>query len=80
MDQFKFNLLYTVYSLPNIILPFFGGVLIDKIGARTAILLFSTIIMIGQLVCVWGASNLSFWTLITGRVIFGMGSESLNVS
>ncbi|CAD8147015.1 unnamed protein product [Paramecium octaurelia] len=80
VDQFKFNLLYTVYSLPNIILPFFGGVLIDKIGARTAILLFSSIIMIGQLVCVWGASNLSYWTLITGRVIFGMGSESLNVS
>lgn len=40
-------MLYTVYSLPNIILPFFGGVLIDKIGPRKAILLFSTIILIG---------------------------------
>lgn len=47
IDQFKFNLLYTVYSLPNIILPFFGGVLIDKLGPRTAIVLFSVLIMIG---------------------------------
>lgn len=48
-------MLYTVYSLPNIILPFFGGVLIDKIGPRKAILLFSTIILIGQIICVVGS-------------------------
>lgn len=27
-----FSLLYTIYSLPNVILPLFGGVLSDKIG------------------------------------------------
>ena len=73
-------MLYTVYSLPNIVLPFFGGLLIDKIGARLAILIFSTIILLGQLVCYFGALYSLFWLMIVGRVIFGMGSESLNTS
>lgn len=47
ITNLEFNLLYTVYSLPNIILPFFGGILIDKLGARVAIMLFSTIIVLG---------------------------------
>lgn len=29
-----FSLMYTVYSLPNIVLPFFGGIFIDRIGVR----------------------------------------------
>ena len=30
----KYNLLYSVYSYPNIILPLFGGVMIDKLGLK----------------------------------------------
>jgi len=30
--EYMFGLLYTIYSLPNIILPLFGGVLTDKYG------------------------------------------------
>lgn len=80
ITNIEFNLLYTVYSLPNIILPFFGGILIDKMGARTAIMIFSTTILVGQAICIVGAYYLKFWVMIVGRVIFGMGSESLNAS
>jgi len=31
-NEFKYNLLYSVYSYPNIILPLFGGLMIDKLG------------------------------------------------
>lgn len=34
IDSTDFSLLYTVYSLPNIVLPFFGGIFIDRIGVR----------------------------------------------
>ena len=34
LSSLQFNLLYTVYSTPNMILPLFGGVLVDKIGAE----------------------------------------------
>jgi hypothetical protein len=47
-----------VYSFPNIILPFFGGVLVDKIGVRFGIFVFSFILIIGQ------ASN-SFYLVFT---------------
>jgi len=28
----KYNLLYSVYSYPNLILPLFGGLMVDKLG------------------------------------------------
>jgi len=34
LTTFQFNLLYSIYSLPNIVLPLFGGYLIDKIGKK----------------------------------------------
>jgi MFS family permease len=37
-SDFYFNMMYSIYSLPNIVLPLFMGSLIDRIGA----LLYST--------------------------------------
>jgi len=31
-SESKYNLLYSVYSYPNLILPLFGGLMIDKLG------------------------------------------------
>jgi len=33
-SDFQFNMLYSVYSLPNTVLPLAGGILMDKIGIR----------------------------------------------
>jgi MFS family permease len=43
-----YSLLYSVYSLPNIVLPFFGGVFVDRFGARVCLLVFTFFIVIGQ--------------------------------
>ncbi|RHZ21561.1 hypothetical protein DYB37_007906 [Aphanomyces astaci] len=37
--EFLYNLLYTLYSIPNIILPFCGGFLVDRLGARVTLLI-----------------------------------------
>lgn len=74
------NLLYSVYSFPNIILPFFGGILVDKIGVRVAILLFSGLLILGQLIFTYGVYEISFTWMIVGRVVFGFGGESLTVA
>ena len=42
-----FSLLYSVYSLPNIILPLISGVLIDKYGDQFMTLIFAAIICVG---------------------------------
>ena len=34
ISKTKVNLLYSVYSLPNIILPLLGGIFLDKIGVK----------------------------------------------
>mmetsp|Transcript_11707 Transcript_11707/g.11650 ORF Transcript_11707/g.11650 Transcript_11707/m.11650 type:complete len:152 (+) Transcript_11707:252-707(+) len=84
----KYNLLYSVYSYPNIILPLIGGVLIDKIGINFSIVLFSTLLVAGQgvfaiagFVGESGEDHVStaFIIAIIGRVVFGLGGESLNV-
>ena len=42
----EFNLTYTVFAFPNIFLTVIGGVLIDKIGVRKGITLFSICIAV----------------------------------
>ena len=45
-----FNLLYTVYSIPNIFLPFLGGFFVDKFGVRTCLVSFVSLITLGAAV------------------------------
>ncbi|CAI5741537.1 unnamed protein product [Peronospora destructor] len=47
-DQYEvlFNLLYTLYSIPNIFLPSF--VLVDRFGARVMLFAFSMAILTGH--------------------------------
>jgi len=73
-------MLYSVYSLPNIILPFFGGMLIDRMGVRFSIFVFSSILILGQLVVVISAYKFEYYSMLVGRCIFGIGSESLNAA
>jgi MFS family permease len=47
IDNFQYNLFYSVYSLPNIILPLFGGYFLDKIGIRLGLVLIMSTITIG---------------------------------
>jgi hypothetical protein len=46
-SESKYNLLYSVYSYPNIILPLFGGLLIDKLGIGISIIVFSSLLTLG---------------------------------
>lgn len=43
----QWSLLYTVYSMPNMILPFFGGLLLDLIGYEVGLIVFTTVLTIG---------------------------------
>lgn len=75
------QLLYSVYSWPNTVLAFFGGLLIDKyLGIRTAALLFTSLVVCGSLLF-WVGLRFTYFPLMVGsRVILGIGSESLGVA
>ena len=42
-------MLFSAYSVPNILFPLFGGILIDRIGVRSGIVIFSSVLVIGQI-------------------------------
>jgi len=73
-------LFYSIYSLPNMVLPLFGGVMIDKIGIKLSLMIFTTIVTIGQMVFAIGGSSDSFALMMVGRFIFGLGGECMTVA
>jgi MFS family permease len=75
-----FSLLYTLYSIPNIILPFFGGFFVDKVGVRLCLIIFVVLIAAGQVVFAFGVSIKSWPVMFIGRIIYGFGGESISVA
>jgi MFS family permease len=86
MSNFQYQLLYSFYSLPNIIIPLFGGYFIDRLGKRNGILVFASIVGVGQFLftvsthAVMSSEGFGHFLAIFGRFIFGIGGESLSVT
>jgi len=79
MSEPTFGLLSSVYSWPNVVLPLFGGLFIDRMGVRVAILFFTSLVLVGSCLFTLGLWTDSVALLVVARVIFGMGGESQNV-
>lgn len=76
IDNTKFGLLATFYSLPNLLfLVVVAGFLLDRIGVRKAGTLYAFLILFGSLLTTIGAGR-SFVLMLVGRAIFGIGSEA----
>ncbi|KAJ3343580.1 hypothetical protein HDU93_007459 [Gonapodya sp. JEL0774] len=78
--QYELSLLYSVYSIPNIFLPFLGGILVDKLGASRTVLMFASLVLFGQILFAVGVSAKHFLTMLAGRTIFGAGCETLDIT
>lgn len=76
-SESNIGLLQAIYSIPNVFLVLVGGLIVDRIGVRKAILLFGSICLLGAaLTAVSGTLLL----MAAGRLVFGMGAESLIVA
>jgi len=73
----QIGLLNAIYSLPNIGMVLVGGIVIDRVGVKKATLIFGALCLIGAGVT---ASSGELAVMATGRLIFGIGAESLIVS
>eukprot|EP00850_Spirogloea_muscicola_P009118 SM000050S17043 [mRNA] locus=s50:761397:765322:+ [translate_table: standard] len=72
LSDTQYNLFYSVYSFPNIVLPLAGGMLVDRCGTRTSMLLFTLCIVLGLLL----GTTLPQMTLryvLAGQGIFAAG-------
>jgi MFS family permease len=71
------GLLNAIYSFPNIIMVLVGGIIIDRIGVKKATLIFGVLCFLGAAVT---AMSGTLAIMASGRLIFGIGAESLIVS
>ncbi len=71
------GLLNAIYSFPNIIMVLVGGLIIDRIGTRTSVIIFTVLILLGAIVT---ALTGNIWIMSAGRLIFGLGAESMIVA
>lgn len=78
--EYHLNLLYTVYSAPNIILPFMVGRALDRYGSRSFLVGLSLLMCFGQMIFSFGVAGKSWMWMMIGRLVFGLGGESLAVA
>jgi MFS family permease len=71
------GLLNAIYSIPNVIMVLIGGFIIDRIGTKKATLLFAVLCTVGAVVT---ALTGVLEVMAAGRLIFGLGAESLIVA
>jgi len=71
------GLLQGIYSFPNIFTVVIGGIIIDRIGLRRATLIYGVLCFLGAIINVLTGK---LWLMALGRLIFGMGAESLIVA
>jgi MFS family permease len=69
--------LNAIYSVPNVFMVLVGGILVDRLGARLATVVFSAICLLGALLT---AASPVFEVMAAGRLVFGLGAESLIVA
>ena len=71
------GLLNAIYSIPNVFMVLAGGIIIDKIGTRISTFIFAFLCLLGAGITAIGGS---LTVMASGRLIFGLGAESLIVA
>lgn len=76
-DRAAIGMMYSMYSFAAVFAVLAGGFLIDRAGVRRASMIFSSLVLIGACIVAWAPT---LPVMYVGRVLFGMGSESMIVA
>jgi MFS family permease len=71
------GLLQAIYSVPNIFMVLVGGIIIDRVGTRKSMALFAALCLAGAVIT---AATPRLAVMAGGRLVFGLGAESLIVA
>lgn len=77
--ELSFSLLFSLYSFPNTVLPWFGGVLSDKIGNNTVMTVCAVLVLVGNMIQTYAIMSFNLTLMVFGRFVFGLGAETLQV-
>lgn len=70
----QIGLLQAVYSLPNIVAMLICGIVIDRIGTKKSMAIFSVLVFVGLAIT---ALSPRIGIMVTGRLLVGSGAEAL---
>ncbi|KAJ1650067.1 hypothetical protein IWQ61_009028 [Dispira simplex] len=73
INNAQFGVMQASLSLVPTILPFLGGLFVDRFGTGLSSMMAITTIVLGQLLVMWGAFSGLFGRMVAGYVLFGMG-------
>jgi MFS family permease len=73
----QIGMLNAVYSLPNIIMVLIGGVLVDRYTGGLVTLVTTAVCLLGAVLTALGSD---FPTMVVGRLLFGLGAETMIVA
>ncbi|KAM6407467.1 lysosomal dipeptide transporter MFSD1-like [Rhynochetos jubatus] len=83
MTPAQYNLLYAIYAWTNAVVVILAGFLIDKLGNRFGVLIFSLLTVLGSSIFALGShikgSQYLLPMILTGRLLFGSGNGSLTI-
>jgi MFS family permease len=74
----QYGLLFSYYSVPNLVMVLIGGILLDRFGIRSAGLSFVALAVVGVLMTAVGSVS-SFPLMLWGRLLYGIGAESASI-
>ncbi|XP_051925389.1 major facilitator superfamily domain-containing protein 1 [Hippocampus zosterae] len=83
MTPREYNLLYAIYAWTNAVVVVLAGFLIDKLGNRFGVFLFSSLCVLGSSLFALGShfkgTPYLLPLMLTGRLLFGSGNGSLTI-
>ncbi|KAE8579278.1 hypothetical protein XENTR_v10023979 [Xenopus tropicalis] len=83
MSPEQYNLLYAIYAWTNALVVIVAGFLIDKLGNRFGLFLFSFLTVLGSTIFALGShfkgTPYLLPLMLTGRLLFGSGNGSLTI-
>src|SRR5208283_1736484 len=68
-----FGWLNASYSVAAVATLLIGGILVDRLGIKKSLMLFSALIVLGAVLTAFRGS---FYTMVAGRTLVGLGAES----
>jgi len=71
------GLLQGIYSVPNFFMVLIGGFIIDRLGTKRSTFIFAVLCLIGSVIT---ALSDTLVPMAAGRLVFGLGAESLIVA
>ncbi len=69
--------LNAIYSIPNVVLIFVGGILVDRFGAGRMFMWTGAVCLLGALLT---AATSHFLPMAAGRLLYGIGAETFNIA